>query len=90
MQVTVKCHRGVRQARKTGRVSQRREGDCAIGYRLELRRASERQDCGQIFEMFGPSNAARYNRYVITDPTLFKTTAIDRSAIPSAPHKRSR
>jgi hypothetical protein len=32
--------------------------------------------------MWGWNIAAKYNRYVITDPTVFKTTAIDRSAIP--------
>ena len=81
-QVTVKCHRGVRHARKTGPVSQRCEGDRAIGYQLELRRASKRVDCGQILKTGARYNAAKYNRYVTTDPTVFKTTAIDHSAIP--------
>src|SRR5260221_7419758 len=32
--------------------------------------------------MWGWNTAAKYNRYVITDPPVFKTTAIDHSAIP--------
>src|SRR5262245_4852906 len=64
-------------------VCSNREGQSAIGYQLELRRASsECPNYGQIFIIWTLYSAAKYNRYVITDPLVFKTTAIDHSAIP--------
>jgi hypothetical protein len=52
-----------------------------IGYQVKLGRRSERRSYGVILEMRARSTPAKYNRYVITDRNLFKTTAIDRSAI---------
>jgi hypothetical protein len=38
-------------------------------------------------KIWARNNPAKYNRYVITDPTRFKTTAIDHSAIPPVEHQ---
>jgi hypothetical protein len=73
------------QCEKLAEFAANAEHKCAIGYQLELGSASERGNYGQILKMAGPNNPAKYNRYVITDPPVFKTTAIDHSAIP--PHR---
>jgi hypothetical protein len=71
--IAVTCHRCVRQTPKNRRnLGGTCEPERAIGYRLELRRLSQRRDYGQIFKIRVPNNTAKYNRYVITDPTRFQ------------------
>src|SRR5262245_45585455 len=57
--------------RKTRRIRRKPAVEFAIGYQVELRRASECAACGQIFEMQVPNNPTKHNCYVITDPARF-------------------
>jgi hypothetical protein len=61
----------VSRTRKTRRIRAIGAANFAIGYQLEFKKASKREDYGQILKIGVPNKATKYNRYVITDPATF-------------------
>jgi ribosomal protein L34E len=57
---------------KHAEILSNRGGEVAIGYQLELEKASRCGNCGQILKIWARNKPAKYNRYVITDPTSFQ------------------
>jgi ribosomal protein L34E len=57
---------------KHAEILSNRGGDVAIGYQLELEKASRCGNCGQILKIWTRNKPAKYNRYVITNPTRFQ------------------